>query len=250
MPVTLLTLFDFIGTVAFAISGALVGIHKKMDIFGVNVLAVTTACGGGMIRDLIIGCIPPKMFQNPVFVLVAVVVANIVFLLCYLHRHMPKKLARFYDAMLFWFDSVGLAAFTVDGVMAGVRAGHGSNAFLICFLGFMTAVGGGALRDVMANQMPDIFRKHIYAVAAIAGAVLMTVLLRCLGSESTAMIAGGSAWLSFSSHGGMDFSPEKARNGSARRKNVQANETRMISKNRPVLIVRPPAVLRRREWPT
>ena len=73
MPVTLLTLFDFIGTVAFAISGALVGVHKKMDIFGVNVLAVTTACGGGMIRDLIIGCIPPKMFQNPVFVLVAVV---------------------------------------------------------------------------------------------------------------------------------------------------------------------------------
>ena len=190
MPVTLLTLFDFIGTVAFAISGALVGIHKKMDIFGVNVLAVTTACGGGMIRDLIIGCIPPKMFRNPVFVLVAVVVANVVFLLCYLHRHMPKKMARFYDAMLFWFDSVGLAAFTVDGVMAGVRAGHGSNAFLICFLGFMTAVGGGALRDVMANQMPDIFRKHIYAVAAIAGAILMTVLLRCLGSESTAMIAG------------------------------------------------------------
>ena len=135
MPVTLLTLFDFIGTVAFAISGALVGIHKKMDIFGVNVLAVTTACGGGVMRDLIIGCTPPKMFQNPFFVLAAVVVANVVFLLCYLHRHMPKKLAKFYDAMLFWFDSLGLAAFTVDGVMAGVRAGYGENTFLICFLG-------------------------------------------------------------------------------------------------------------------
>lgn len=190
MPVTLLTLFDFIGTVAFAISGALVGIHKKMDIFGVNVLAVTTACGGGLMRDLIIGCTPPMMFQNPIFVLVAVVVANVVFLLCFLHRHMPKKLARFYDAMLFWFDSLGLAAFTVDGVMAGVRAGQGENTFLICFLGFMTAVGGGALRDVMASQMPDIFRKHIYAVAAIAGAILMSALLRFVGSESVAMIAG------------------------------------------------------------
>lgn len=190
MPVTLLTLFDFIGTVAFAISGALVGIHKKMDIFGVNVLAVTTACGGGLMRDLIIGCTPPMMFRNPVFVLVAVVVANVVFLLCFLHRHMPKKLARFYDAMLFWFDSLGLAAFTVDGVMAGVRAGHGENTFLICFLGFMTAVGGGALRDVMASQMPDIFRKHIYAVAAIAGAILMSALLHFVGSESVAMIAG------------------------------------------------------------
>ena len=190
MPITLLTLFDFIGTVAFAISGALVGIHKKMDIFGVNVLAVTTACGGGLMRDLIIGCTPPMMFRNPVFVLVAVVVANVVFLLCYLHRHMPKKLARFYDAMLFWFDSLGLAAFTVDGVMAGVRAGYVENTFLICFLGFMTAVGGGALRDVMASQMPDIFRKHIYAVAAIAGAILMSVLLHLMGSENVAMIAG------------------------------------------------------------
>lgn len=190
MPITLLTLFDFIGTVAFAISGALVGVHKKMDIFGVNVLAVTTACGGGLMRDLIIGCTPPMMFRNPIFVLVAVIVANIVFLLCYLHRHMPRKLAKFYDAMLFWFDSLGLAAFTVDGVMAGVRAGHAENTFLICFLGFMTAVGGGALRDVMASQMPDIFRKHIYAVAAIAGAILMSVLLHFMGSENAAMIAG------------------------------------------------------------
>lgn len=79
MPAALLTLFDFIGTIAFAISGAIVGIHKKMDIFGVNVLAVTTACGGGVIRDLMIGCTPPKMFQNPLFVFVAVIVANLVF---------------------------------------------------------------------------------------------------------------------------------------------------------------------------
>lgn len=190
MPDTLLSLFDLIGTIAFAISGAFVGIHKKMDIFGVNVLAVTTACGGGMIRDLIIGCIPPMMFQNPRFVLVAVIVANIVFLLAYRRRHLPRKFVRVYDEMLFWFDTLGLAAFTVDGVMAGVRAGFGENHFLICFLGFITAVGGGALRDVMANQMPDIFRKHIYAVAAIAGAVLMTTVLHFSGTENAAMVAG------------------------------------------------------------
>lgn len=190
MPDTLLSLFDLIGTIAFAISGAFVGIHKKMDIFGVNVLAVTTACGGGMIRDLIIGCIPPMIFQNPRFVLVAVIVANIVFLLAYRRRHLPRKFVRVYDEMLFWFDTLGLAAFTVDGVMAGVRAGFGENHFLICFLGFITAVGGGALRDVMANQMPDIFRKHIYAVAAIAGAVLMTTVLHFSGMENAAMVAG------------------------------------------------------------
>ena len=176
MPWSMLFLFDLIGTIAFAISGAFVGIRKGMDIFGVNVLAVTTACGGGLMRDLIIGSIPPQMFRNPFFVMVAIVVANVVFLLMYLHRHMPRKVAPLYDKLLFWFDSLGLAAFTVDGVMAGIAMGYGDNEFLICFLGFMTAVGGGALRDVLAGQTPDIFRKHVYAVAAIAGAVLMVAL--------------------------------------------------------------------------
>lgn len=190
MPWSLLFLFDLIGTIAFAISGAFVGIRKGMDIFGVNVLAVTTACGGGLMRDLIIGSIPPQMFRNPFFVMVAIVVANVVFLLVYLHRHMPRKVAPLYDKLLFWFDSLGLAAFTVDGVMAGIAMGYGDNEFLICFLGFMTAVGGGALRDVLAGQTPDIFRKHVYAVAAIAGAVLMVALLRLFGSEQIAMLGG------------------------------------------------------------
>lgn len=190
MPWSMLFLFDLIGTIAFAISGAFVGIRKGMDIFGVNVLAVTTACGGGLMRDLIIGSIPPQMFRNPFFVMVAIVVANVVFLLMYLHRHMPRKVAPLYDKLLFWFDSLGLAAFTVDGVMAGIAMGFGDNEFLICFLGFMTAVGGGALRDVLAGQTPDIFRKHVYAVAAIAGAVLMVALLRLFGSEQIAMLGG------------------------------------------------------------
>ena len=108
----------------------------------------------------------------------------------YLHRHMPRKAASLYDLLLFWFDTLGLAAFMVDGVMAGIAVGHGDNEFLICFLGFITAVGGGALRDVLAGQMPDIFRKHIYAVAAIAGAVLMVLVLRLFQSQQAAMIAG------------------------------------------------------------
>ena len=130
------------------------------------------------------------MFRNPFFVMVAIVVANVVFLLMYLHRHMPRKVVPLYDKLLFWFDSLGLAAFTVDGVMAGIAMGYGDNVFLICFLGFLTAVGGGALRDVLAGQTPDIFRKHIYAVAAIAGAVLMAGLLRLIGSQQIAMVGG------------------------------------------------------------
>ena len=186
----LLFLFDLIGTIAFAISGAFVAIRRGMDIFGVNVLAVTTACGGGLMRDVIIGSIPPQMFRNPFFVMVAIGVANVVFLLMYLHQHMPRKVAVVYDQLLFWFDTLGLAAFTVDGVMAGIAMGHGDNEFLICFLGFITAVGGGALRDVLAGQMPDIFRKHIYAVAAIAGAVLMVVLMGLFEVQGVAMVSG------------------------------------------------------------
>lgn len=190
MSWTLLGIFDLIGTIAFAISGAFVGIHKQMDIFGVNVLAVTTACGGGMLRDLTIGGIPPRMFQNPFFVAVAVVVANVVFVLAFLHRRMPRKVAPVYDQMLFWFDSLGLAAFTVDGVMMGMGAGYDHNPFLLCFLGLVTGVGGGALRDIMANQTPDIFRKHIYAVASIAGSVLMVIILSLFESQRGAMIGG------------------------------------------------------------
>lgn len=190
MPWTLLDFFDLVGTIAFAISGAFVGIRKDMDIFGVNVLAITTACGGGMMRDILIGNVPPRMFQNPVFVIVAAVVANIVFLLAYLHSRMPRKIAPVYDRTLFWFDTLGLAAFTVDGVMMGVDGGFYDNPFLLCFLGFMTGVGGGALRDIMANQTPDIFRKHIYAVASIAGGILMVIIYALTESQQSAMICG------------------------------------------------------------
>lgn len=187
---TLLGIFDLIGTIAFAISGAFVGIRKEMDIFGVNVLAVTTACGGGVMRDLIIGDTPPKMFRNPFYVMVAAVMANLVFLLMYLHQTMPQKIHGVYDRLMFWFDTFGLAAFTVDGVMIGVGSGYGAKLFLLIFLGFMTGVGGGALRDIMADQMPDIFVKHIYALASIAGGISMTTLFRLTHSWKIAMIGG------------------------------------------------------------
>ncbi len=190
MTEVLVALFDLIGTIAFAISGALVGVDKKMDLFGIIVLAVSTACGGGMIRDITVGSIPPNMFKNPLYVGIAAVVAVIVFVLFYLHTHMPKAIAPLYDKMIFWFDTLGLAAFTVDGIMVGIRCGYGDRPFLLVFLGFLTAVGGGTLRDVLAGRIPDIFLKHIYAVAAIAGGVLL-ILTRGLG-DRVAMVLGFS----------------------------------------------------------
>ncbi len=199
MAITLIEIFDFIGTVAFAISGAFTGIKKKMDIFGVNILAILTACGGGLIRDITIGKIPPQMFLNPFYVIVAVVVANIVFCVMYFHKELPQRvdddLADLYDKAFFVSDSLGLAAFMVDGVMIGVHAGYEENAFLLGFLGFITGVGGGVFRDVLSNQMPAIFVKHVYALAVIVGSIFMLVVFKLFGTWNIAMVLGFSVVL-------------------------------------------------------
>ncbi len=190
MQITVLGLMDLVGTIAFAISGALLGIHKKMDIFGINILAITTACGGGILRDIVIGEIPPRAFRNPFYVGVAFIVANIIFIWLFSKRHMPQKLLPWCDTMVFWFDTLGLAAFTADGILIGIRAGYDDNVFLLVFLGFITGVGGGVLRDIMANQMPDILRKHVYAMASIAGGIIMAMFYFYTGSQQISMILG------------------------------------------------------------
>ena len=190
MSALLLAIFDLIGTVAFAISGAITGIQKKMDIFGVNILAILTACGGGLVRDIVMGDFPPKMFVNPFYVMIAAVVANIVFLIMYYHKPMPQKFAGLYDKGLFISDTLGLAAFMVDGVMIGANFGYEDDYFLLVFLGFITGVGGGVLRDVLSNQMPAIFVKHVYALPVIIGGILMVVLHDVTGMWHASMIAG------------------------------------------------------------
>lgn len=189
MHITLL-IMDLVGTIAFAISGAVLGIKKKMDIFGINLLAITTACGGGILRDIIVGDIPPKAFKDPFYVGVAFIVANVIFISLSFHRKMPQGFISVYDHIVFWFDTLGLAAFTVDGVTIGIKAGYEDNIFLITFLGFITGVGGGVLRDMMANQMPDILRKHVYAVASIAGGIIMAIAFQFTNYKSIAALLG------------------------------------------------------------
>ena len=184
----LLTIFDLIGTVAFAISGAITGINKRMDIFGVNILAIVTACGGGLVRDIVMGDFPPKMFVDPFYVAVAAIVANIVFLVMYFHRPIPQKFAGLYDRGLFIFDTLGLAAFMVDGVMIGANFGYEDDLFFLVFLGFITGVGGGVLRDVLSIQMPAIFVKHVYALPVIIGGILMVIIHEVTGAWQAAMI--------------------------------------------------------------
>lgn len=183
MTFSLISILGFIGVVAFAISGAVLAIEKGMDIFGVNILAVIAALGGGLTRDIIIDVTPPAIFQSPISVTLAILVANIAFLIAYLHKDIDQKLAVFYDKGIFWTDTLGLAAFVVDGVNVCMNTVYRDNLFIVVFVGAITGVGGGVLRDVIANELPVIFVKHIYASAAVLGALITALIWDGLGAN-------------------------------------------------------------------
>ena len=170
-------ILELIGTVAFASSGAMIAIEKKMDIFGVNVLGATTAVGGGIMRDIILGLTPPGAFSHPVYVLVAALTSTILFVIAYAKPTAFESRVKtdYYDKLMFWCDTAGLGILTVVGIQAAVRAVGGENVFFFVFIGTLTGVGGGVLRDIMAGETPYILVKHIYACAAIAGGIVCVV---------------------------------------------------------------------------
>lgn len=188
---SIITFFmEMAGTVAFAASGAMVGVERNMDIFGVSVLGVVTAVGGGMIRDIVLGIIPPNVFTNPVYALVATITSCVVFLVFYLKRQLLEGHMRLtYDRVMLVMDSIGLGIFTVVGVNTGIRSGYMDNVFLLVFLGTITGVGGGLMRDMMAGVPPYIFVKHIYACASIVGAVVCVYMNRFVGNVEAMMVA-------------------------------------------------------------
>lgn len=187
-------IMEMVGTVAFASSGAMLAIRKEMDIFGVCVLGATTSVGGGMIRDVLLGILPPGMFGKPVYVLTALGVSVILFCMIYWKRDLFRgNVALAYDRVMLVFDAVGLAVFTVVGINTAWQAGYHQR-FLPAFVGVITGVGGGLLRDVMAQEKPYILTKHVYACASIAGA-LVCVCGYDLFGRLGAMLAGAAAVL-------------------------------------------------------
>ena len=151
----LIFVFEIIGTVAFSVSGAMTGLKKNMDIFGVMILGVITAIGGGVIRDLVLGITPPGTFGRPVYAIVATVTAIITFLPA-VHRLITRN-QHIRDFVLLVLDSLGLGVFTVVGIQTAYRASSENSIFLILFVGVITGVGGGVLRDVLAGEKPYIF---------------------------------------------------------------------------------------------
>ena len=179
---TITYIMEIIGTIAFAASGAMVGIRKKMDVFGVCVLGFVTACGGGMVRDLILGITPPNVFRSPDYAQVAVSTSLIVFAVVYVKKDlMDGSFKVVYDKVMLIMDTIGLAIFTVVGVNIGIQQGFLEKIFLLTFAGTITGVGGGLMRDVMADEPPYIFVKHIYASASVVGSIVCVYMYREFG---------------------------------------------------------------------
>lgn len=177
MEETLIYIFEIIGTIAFAWSGAMVGIRKNLDIFGIIVLGTVTAVGGGVIRDLLLGLTPPNMFLNPSYAIVAFLTSLLLFLVVYWKQRLLERLSAVrYERIVNFCDALGLGIFVAVGVHAGYAQGH-TNRFFLIFLGIITGIGGGMMRDVMTGEMPFVLYKRVYAIAAIVGGCLAALLM-------------------------------------------------------------------------
>lgn len=170
-------IFEFVGTVSFAFSGAMVGIRKGLDLLGVVVLGIVTALGGGCLRDLILGNIPPQMFRDSYLAVYAVISSLILFLIFYIKiDFLNSSWMRLIERIMLFFDAVGLGAFTITGINTALSMGYDSK-FLLIFVGMVTGVGGGVIRDVLASNIPVIFREEIYGIASLVGAVIYIAFL-------------------------------------------------------------------------
>lgn len=152
---------DLLGTAAFAVSGTLVAINKRLDPFGVFIIAFVTAVGGGTLRDVLIGRTPVGWMQdlNYVYVIMGATVFAI----------LVRKYIDYLRSSLFLFDTIGLGIFTIIGTEIGIQ--NGLHPLISIALGTMTATFGGVIRDILCNEIPVIFRKEIYASACIIGAL-------------------------------------------------------------------------------
>ena len=179
---------EIIGTLAFAITGVIIAFDEKMDVLGAVVLGLCAAVGGGILRDIILGYLPPSAFRKPVFSIIAIITSVVSFIIAYFTGKRIKEHNKLWFQVLNVFDSLGLAAFTVGGVNAAHVCGFSENSFLCIFVGTLTAVGGGVLRDIIAGRVPLILSKRVYAVAALAGACIYQGLFELTSLSKTVLV--------------------------------------------------------------
>ena len=170
---------DILGTVAFAISGVLVAMEKRLDLFGVLIIAFVTSIGGGTLRDLLIGNTPVVWMRDLTYV--TTIFITVVFAIIFVNQ------LKYLRKSLFLFDTIGIGLYTMLGVEKGLEA---ELLPIMCiFLGTMTACFGGVIRDILCNEIPVIFRKEIYATACILGGASYFLFMMLSLKESYAYIA-------------------------------------------------------------
>ena len=176
---TLLLVLDLVGTFVFALSGATAGVKRQLDLFGVLVLSFAAASAGGIARDLLIGAVPPAALSDWRYLAVSTLAGIVTF---YWYRQIDRL-----KSPVLIFDAAGLALFAVAGTQKAL-AFHLHPA-MAALLGMLTGIGGGMARDILCAEMPTVLRSELYAVAALAGAIV-AVLGYWLGQETVGLVAG------------------------------------------------------------
>lgn len=159
---------DVLGTIAFAVSGVLVAMDKKLDLFGVLIIAFVTALGGGTLRDFLIGNTPVGWMTTPVYLIT--ITATVAGAILFVNQ------LRYFRKSLFLFDTIGIGLYTMVGVEKGLNAGL--SPVMCIILGTITASFGGVIRDILCNEIPVIFRKEVYATICILGGVIYFILIQ------------------------------------------------------------------------
>ena len=180
---TSLVLLDLLGIFVFAISGALVGVRKGLDVFGVLVLAGTTGLGGGFLRDLLIGATPPAALEDWRYLMAPVVAGLVTFAFHPAFRRM--------EPLVNVFDAFGLALFCVTGALKALE--YDLPPLSAALMGMVTGIGGGMARDVLAGRVPAVFGGDLYATPALAGAAIVVVGVEYLdlGTVVVTLLGGG-----------------------------------------------------------
>lgn len=182
---------EITGVIAFSISGTMVAIDKKTDLFGVLFISVITGFGGGMMRDICLGDLPPRVFSSVPEVLICMAAAVAVFIVAAILKSRFIDNEERIENIINVLDAIGLGAFAVTGVRIALDSAKGGT-FLVLTMGLITAVGGGLIRDLILREIPFVLKKRIYALAAIFGSAAYLVLTRLNINEGIAM-AGGVA---------------------------------------------------------
>lgn len=164
--ISIFFILDLLGTIAFAISGALAAMNRRLDLFGIFIIAFVTAIGGGTVRDILIGSTPVTWMENTLYIYLI----GLVTIFAIIFRRKLNHL----KTSLFLFDTIGLGVFTITGVEMGIQ--NDLNPIISITLGAMTGTFGGVIRDILCNEIPVIFRKEIYATACIIGGLAFVIL--------------------------------------------------------------------------